>query len=295
MQLFKDRTEFIGVLICLASAIIFGLYPAAARAVYQDGGNIVLVILVTTFTRLFGLFALAKYKKLRLFPKLKEYKNSLYAGFFQAFSIIGILGGSFFMPGAVVIIIMFTYSLMLLFFSAWRGDMKLNAANIISTLIALFGLALVLKVGTEQGLSYPLIGITLAIMAAFCTFIRSYIFGHESKSRHPIVTGTEVFFVAFIILLGLLLWENPIFPETITGLIMLAAAAISLTIGSYGMFYGIAYLGPYRFSMIMKLEPVFTTIFGIFLVNDTLILSQYLGITLVLTSLISLQLFDKQK
>jgi drug/metabolite transporter (DMT)-like permease len=61
-----------------------------------------------------------------------------------------------------------------------------------------------------------------------------------------------------------------------------------------GMFYGIAYLGSYKFSMIMKLEPVFTTIFGIVLVNDVLDNVQYAGIALVLFSLIALQLFDKQ-
>ena len=294
MSVFKDRRELVGVLICIASAIIFGLYPPAARGVYQDGGNITFVILVTTFSRFSGLYLLALIKNQKLFQKFTDYKTSLYAGFFQALSIIGILGGSYFMPGGVVIIIMFTYSLMLLFFSSWRGDMVLNRANILSTLTALIGLGMVLNIN-QYGLSYPITGIALAFMAAVATFARTYIFGQQTKSRHPLVTGAETFAVACAVLVFLIFWDFPHPPASSSGYIMITIAALSLTIGSFGMFYGIAYLGAYKFSMIMKLEPVFTTIFGILLIGDFLSPIQYFGIVLVLGSLISLQLFDKQK
>ncbi len=294
MTFFKDCKELTGILICLGAAVIFGLYPPAARGVYQDGGNIVFVILVTTFCRFAGLYLFALLKNLKPFDSFTEYKTSLYAGIFQALSIIGILGGSFFMPGAVVIIIMFTYSLMLLLFSAWRREITLNAVNILSTLAALAGLGMVLNIG-QHGIAYPLIGIALAFMAAIATFARSYIFGQQSKSRHPIVTGVETFFVAFMLLLLLLLWDMPVLPETQSGYLMMAVCALALTVGSFGMFYGIAYLGAYKFSMIMKLEPVFTTLFGIMLIGDFLTTGQYIGIAIILFSLFSLQLFDKQK
>ena len=295
MIVFKDRREFIGILICVISAVIFGLYPPASRGAYQDGANITFVILVTTFCRFAGLYALAFMKKKKIFQDFHEYKTSLYAGIFQALSIIGILGGAFFMPGAVVIIIMFSYSLMLLFFSAWRKEMKLNIANITSTLTALLGLGMVLNIGSD-GFSYPLIGIALAFMAAVATFARTYIFGQQSKkARHPLVTGTETFAVASFLLLLLLFWELPEIPQSSFGGLMTATAALSLTLGSFGMFYGISYLGSYKFSMIMKLEPIFTTLFGIVLIGDVLAIPQYAGIVLVLASLISLQLFDRQK
>jgi drug/metabolite transporter (DMT)-like permease len=153
MSLFENRKEFIGVLICLASAVIYGLYPPAARGVYQEGGNITYVILVTTSCQLAGLYTLALVKKHRPFQNIFESKTSLYAGIFKAISIIGILGGAYFMPGAIVIIIMCTYSLMLLFFCAWRGDMKLNVANILSTLTALAGLGMVLNI-VEYGVAF---------------------------------------------------------------------------------------------------------------------------------------------
>lgn len=293
-SLFKNKTELTGIIICLISAMISGLYPPAARAVYLDGGNITFVVLATTFFRMVGFCIFASIKNEKIFQNLEECKTSIYAGFLQALSIIGILGGAYFLPGAVVVIIMFTYSLMLLLFSAWRGEMKLNLSNSLSTIAALLGLALVLNI-SENNTSYPIVGVLLSFMAAFATFGRIYIFGQQSKSRHPFVTGSEAFIVAFGVLSLLIFWDTPQLPETSFGIIMIIATSLSLAISSFGMFYGIAYLGPYKFSMIMKLEPVFTTLFGIILISDVLNTGQYIGIAIIVISLISLQVFDKQK
>ncbi len=43
------RKETLGVLIALASAAVFGLYPPATRGAYADGVNQAFLILFTTF------------------------------------------------------------------------------------------------------------------------------------------------------------------------------------------------------------------------------------------------------
>lgn len=291
---FKDPKESLGILIAVSSAFVFGLYPPAARVVYQEGGNVTFVILTTTFFRLAGLYAFVFVKRKGVFQNFQDYKTSLYAGAFQALSIAGILGGSFLMPGAVVISIVFTYTLMLLLFSAWKGTMRLNRVNVSATILSIFGLSMVLNAwgGTE---SYPVLGITLAFMAALSTFARTYIFEKQSRSRHPIVTGAETFTIAFLILLSFLFWRTPEIPHSLLGVVMILVASASLTVGSFGMFYGISRLGAYKFGMIVKLEPIFTTLFGILLSGDTLTPWQYAGIGLVVSSLIALQAFDRQK
>jgi len=290
----KTNKEFIGILICSMSALIFGLYPVAARVSYQEGANITLVILTTTFLRTIALYAFAKINKHKLFQRYSEFKYSFIAGLFQALSIIGIMAGSFFMPAAVVIVIMFSYSLMLLLFSVWRRNIVLNFVNVSTTILALLGLGLVLNIFQYDDLYNP-IGIGLAFLAAFGTFVRSYIYDQQSKERSPLIVGTESFLVAFALLLPLILWQMPVLPESPYGLMMVALSALSLAIGNFGMFYGIAMLGAYRFSMFMKLEPVFTTIFGVWLAKDFLETGQYWGIALVILSLMALQIFDKQK
>lgn len=294
MAIFKNRTEKIGVVVALISAIIFGLYPPASRGAYLDGANITFVILVTTFCRMASLYIFALWRDDKPFQNFQDYKISAIAGTFQAISIIGLIAGSFYLPGAVVITIMFSYALLLLVFSVARGEMRLTFANASSTIFALLGLGLVMDIGLD-GLSYPVIGIALAFMAAVATFARAYIYGKQSQSRHPITIGAEAFVVAFTILLALCWWQMPQPPETLHGLVMTGLASLSLAAGSFGMFYGIALLGAYKFGMLMKLEPIFTTLFGIWLVQDHLNTSQYVGVACVILSLIALQLFDKQK
>ncbi len=295
MNLFKNLSkETLGIIICIFSAIIFGVYPPAARAVYEDGGNIVFVVLITTFARAISLYSFALFQDKKPFSSPKESKLSFIGGFFQAISIIGILGGTFYLPGAVVIIIMFTYSLMLLFFTSWKKEMKLNSINISCTIFALVGLAFVLNVFQSEN-NYPLVGVLLAFMAAIATFSRTYIYSFQSRTRSPITIGAENFAVTSALVLLLLFYDMPIAPKTSEGILMIVLVALSLSIGSFGMFYGIAYLNAYKFSIIMKLEPIFTALFGILLLNEVLAVSQYLGITIVIASLVLIQVFDRQK
>lgn len=292
--MFQSKKELHGVLICLASAIILGLYPPAARVVYFDGGNITFVILFATFFRLAGLYGLALLNKKRILQNFHESIPVLYAGFFQAVSTIGIIGAIYFMPGVLVITIVFTYSAMLLFYSAWRKEMLLNSSNIVATLFALVGLAMALDIGNKSA-DYSLIGIGLAVVGAVATFIRVYIFGRQSIKRHPLVIGSESFFVTFTLLLFMLFWQLPQLPETSYGLLMALLAGTSIMLGSIGLFYGIAMIGAYKMSMVTKLEPIFTLFFGILIVGEVLNTHQYIGVFLVVASLLGLQIFDKQK
>lgn len=292
-QIFSNKNAHFGLLVGICTAAIMGLYPPMAKAVYEDGGNIVAVVLVTTFFRMIGMCLFSAIYREKPFKNMSESKLSLYGGILQAISVIGILGGTYFLPGAVVITIMFSHGFMLLLYSAWRGDISLNSVNISCTIIALVGLAFAMNAFSQS--SYSIVGILLSFMAAFATFARVYLFGFQSKSRSFLVVGAETFIVAFTVLLFMLIWEIPILPDTTYGMSMLIGASLSLTVGSFGLFYGISVMGAYNFSMIMKLEPIFTAFFGVLVVGSILEVSQYLGILIVVGSLIALQVLDKKK
>lgn len=294
LPLFQSKQEKIGIVICLCTAVVMGIGPPAAKLAYEDGANIAFVVLFTTFIRFIALYGFAKWKKHKLFQNSRDKKLSFWAGLFQAISVIGIFGATYFIPGPIVIIINFTYSLMLLFFSAWQGRYQLNTANIIITIITLFGLALVLDI-FHSGDQLSMIGVGLAIMSALATFARVYIFGIHDKGKSPSAIGAETFMVAIVILGLLSLWQTPTVPETLFGWGVISMAAISAALGSFGIFYGVSLLGSYRFSMISKLEPIFTALFGILLLSEVLSIVQYAGMFVVIFSLLSLQIFDKQK
>jgi drug/metabolite transporter (DMT)-like permease len=58
------------------------------------------------------------------------------------------------------------------------------------------------------------------------------------------------------------------------------------------MFYGIALVGAFQFSLMVKLEPVFTALFSWVVLSEVLNFSQYFGMLLVVGSLIAYQYYE---
>lgn len=279
----------IGIIVALLTSVIYGIYPAATRAAYADGANVVFILLLTMLIRAIMMTSFCCLKRQPIFDSKKYTKKALLAGFCQAVSVIGVLGGVAFLPGPVVLIILFSHTLMLLFFMAYRKEVRLNYMTFGATLLALVGLALVLNVW-ETKTDANLIGIALAFMAAIATACRIYLFGQQMDVRSPAVVGAETFIVAFGFLLLLLFWRLPVAPETLAGYGWALLASLSLGIASFGTFYGIALLGSFRLSLFAKSEPIFTTLFSIWFLGEGLSLIQYAGMAVVIGSLVTYQI-----
>ena len=292
LQTAQRKTQ-IGLLISIGAAISFGLYPAAAKAAYAGGANPTTVIIITTFARAVALvvFCLAFGKP--ILPGRDHLKAVLTGGLCQALSIFGIIASLAYLPAPVTIILMFTHTLMLMLFMGYRGELQLNRSVVFMTVIALLGVSFVVDVW-EHTENLNILGISLALLAAVATASRLYVFGKEVLLQHPIVVGAQIFSVASATTLLLCFFSAPTLPQTTLGFWWIAACSASLVVGTFGMFYGIALLGTFQWSLMAKLEPVFTAIFALIIVQEVLSLQQYFGIALVLFSLIGYQLLTQR-
>jgi drug/metabolite transporter (DMT)-like permease len=115
------------------------------------------------------------------------------------------------------------------------------------------------------------------------------------KNTPDSIVGAQVFAYASICSLAVMFWQWPVFPVSIVGFTYLALCVISLGLGSICMFYGISLIGSFKFSLFTKLEPVFTCLYSYMIISETLHPSQYLGIGLVLGSLIVYQLLEGRR
>lgn len=290
-----------GVWIAVVSAMLYGLYPPAARAVYGDGGNAVFLMILTTFLRaaFLGVFCLARREV--PFSSVQDRKLALAAGFFQALSIIGIFSALTFLPGPLVIVIVFTHTLMLLFFMAWRGEVQLDSFTIATAAVALAGLVFVLDVAGHLGTGDVartqgfLLGIGLSFLSAVATFVRVYLYGRLVTARSPTVVGTENFITALFFLLPVALFVSPQLPQTATGFFWAGMAGASLALASLAMFYGIRALGAFRYSLFLKLEPVFNALFSVAFLHEILKGSQYAGMAVVIGTLALYQYIEHRR
>lgn len=275
----------------VVSAALFGLYPNASRAAYADGASVVFVMLVFVFMRAFLLSSFSLIKGRVLFVTKSDKRDALVTGFWQALTMIGMYFGFFYIEAPVVVIILFSHTLMLLFFMAWKGEIKLNKAILASTVFAFIGLAFVIDLWSVQSAS-NWIGIGFSFLAAVSTVSRLYVFDRQTKTRNPGVVGAECLILTFILLLPMIFLQSPIPPQTLAGWGWVLGGGLCIGLGTFGMFYGIALMGSFKWSLFLKMEPIFTTLFSAILIHEYLKPSQYLGIALVLVSLVAYQVHD---
>lgn len=278
----------LGLLLAVAASILFGLYPPAVRAVYAKGGDAVFMMLASTWARALGLAAYCLLTRRPLFQTREDTRQAAIGGVFQALTTAAIMAALTFMPGPLVIMVVFTHSLMLLLFLVWKGEVRLDAATLGTTLTALGGLGLVLDIWHAQPVT-NLWGIALAFAAALTMVMRMYVYGQQTRERNPAVVGAENFLLAALFILLVLLFKWPRLPQSGVGQgwVLLACAAMALA--TFIMFYGISLLGSFGWSLFAKLEPIFTALFSLWLIHEILKPHQYLGMVVIVASLVFYQ------
>lgn len=283
-----------GLVCALLAALTYGVAPAFTRAAYAEGVNAAFMILFVTWVRAVTMITPCLIGRVRLFPDAAYTRKSIYGGIWQAVSIFGITTSLVLLPAPLVIVVVFSHTLMLLLFLALRGETKLDATNLLSTVAALFGLSLVLDIWHPQPHD-QWIGFGLAFMSAFATANRLYVYGHQTKERNPSAVGAENFIVAGLLIIPIALLMGPQMPHNLSGWLFTVAGSLATAAASFFMFYGISLLGSFQYSLMAKTEPIFSSLFSVMILGEVLKTAQYVGIALVVGSLVAYQVVQKRK
>ncbi len=283
-----------GLVLAVFSALIYGLCPAPARAVYADGANAVFVVLVAIAVRSLAMGGYCAYKKFRLFAPGTNWRRTLVSGFCQALSVTGTMSSLLYLESAVTWIILFSHPMLILLIQSWRDKKTLTPMTLGLTVTAFIGLTFVLDVwNTQSELSW--IGVGLAAMGGVSTAARTYIYGKQVTKTSPFVVGAENYIVALCFLIALLFWKRPVPPETVQGFGWLLVTLSSMIIGSFCTFVGIAKMGSFHWSLLSKMELVFVTLLSAVLFGEHLRTIQYVGIAVVLGALLLYQQQERGK
>jgi drug/metabolite transporter (DMT)-like permease len=283
-----------GYLLVLLAALSFGIYPAASQLAYQGGANPISLIVISTALRTLALLIAAVGKGYSAGDIYRDSFQAIGSGFLQAVSIFGIIASLRYIPGPVMITIVFSHTLMLLVLLAWRGQERLTFLSVSTSLLALLGICLVVDlVGNTDRIEWR--GVTLAFIAALATASRMYAYGNQVKTAAPEIVGARAFSIATMFTLPLLLWEPPNLPTSLESVLWFALACASLMAGTVFSFKGLGIIGSFRTSLMLKIEPVLTCGYSWLMLGQLLSGSQYLGIGLVLFSLGAYQFLENRQ
>lgn len=285
----------LGILFTFCSAVLFGFYPSAARAVYADGGNAVFMMIVTTACRAAALWGMTLGTQDRVFRTAGSLRPAMTGGLLQALSSTCVFSALMLLPAPIVLIIYFSHTLLLMIYLILRKEMKPSLSAAVTTGIALLGLSFVLDVWSQKGLSdMSLLGLGLSVAAAVVGMLRLQTYGEQAKTRPAVTIGAEAFIFAALFISLNMLYAAPAFPATASGWLWALGGSLSIAIGGVTMFLAIARLGAFQFSLFLKLEPVFTTFFAAVLIHEYLLPHQYAGIVLIVGSLIAYQYLEQR-
>lgn len=284
----------LGVFVTLVAFAISSIYPTATKFAYADGANTIFVLWISMFIRTIVLMCACAVTRRPIFDSRAYQKVSCLAGGLQALSAAGVIIALAFLPVALVGTVAATHTLVLLLFMGARGEASFSPMTLVITLSALVGLTFVLDVWHQQPVA-NWIGIALSIMASVTAAARVYIFGKQMSARNPAVVGAESSLFASLFVLLLAFWQVPVVPETINGLGWSLLCGLAIGLGAIGMFFGIALLGSFRWSLLSKVEPIFMALYAVVLMDEYLNPSQYFGVSVVIASLVAYQIFSHRK
>ena len=288
MQSQKLTTDRSGLALAVGVAILFGFYPPCLHVVYAAGGNASFVALVIVWARAMGLTIHCLIRRKPMFETREDIRQGFIGGFFQAISSGFTMLALDYLQGSLVVIILYTHTLMLLFFMVWKRDIKFSFLTMTIVATALTGLSLVLDIWHQQT-GTNMLGMGFAFIAAAAIVPRLYVYGTQTMERDPAVVGAENFLIAAILTLPVLFIQIPAAPQTLAGNAWMFIGATTLATGTFYTFYGIAALGSFSWSLLQKLQPVFTALISALLISEILKPHQYVGMLLVLTSLVFYQ------
>ena len=278
-------------------ALAIGLMPSAAKIAYQEGANPLAAIVLRSLIGFLGigLYMVIRQQKFRIgWPAIRF---SSLTGITQAFNSLGIMGSIAYIDINVAALIIFCFPFWVAIYNHFSGTSKLTPAIFSCFAVALIGLGLAL--GLEIGnLSIP--GLSLALLGMFSMAVMIIIVAHSATKIGPVtanffMTGWTFLYFLLIALIApaLELLEPASFPVTSKGWIAILGTGASFSLGYVLFFLGAAIIGTTRASILSISEPIMIILVAIVLVGEWLTPVQWLGVVIVVGSLLVLELPKK--
>lgn len=266
-----------GYLLIITSAIGFGLMPIFVSYAYDSEVSLTtLLFLRFAFTSII-FFAYIFLKKIKININRSQLLYLILLG-----GILYTLQSTFYfssikyIPASLAVLLLYLYPVFVAILSFFINKEKLSLKLFISIAISLTGMILVLG---APSLEINFVGILLALGAAI---IYSFyiIFGNRMALQlSPIITSAFIaLFASLSLLIGGLFTKTLSFDFNSSGWIpILGTTLFSSTIAMIAFFKGMNIIGPTKASILSMVEPVITIIFSIFLLHDTMSVTQFIG------------------
>ena len=283
-----------GYLYVFGCASSFGLITTLAKLTYDEGASPQTVVFfrILAGSLLMGIWSAYSHRKnlKHVIRKSLQKANLPIAllvfviGSCIAGMSLGYLGSVKYIPVSLSVLLFFTFPFWVLLLNFFIHGIVVNRLKLVAFVLAFAGLSLCLG-PTWDVLEWW--GITLVLGGSLCS--AGMIVG-ASEATHKIPMSDLVFLSNTIgaLFVGLILYITDSFSLTQTsgGWSGIAAICILFVIGQLSLFSATKYIGSAQTSLMLNIEPLVSILAAIILLGESLVLSQTMGVVVILVALI---------
>ena len=190
----------------------------------------------------------------------------------------------------LAILVFYFYPLLTGLYAWITGQEKLTRGLLVGLIGGFAGLVIALEVTADiSNLFGLLLAAAASLLMATNALLSSRILTPQnsmSVTLHMHIASALIFVIAFIII------GDADLPQNTWGWVSYFSVPIFYMIGVTAFFYGISCIGAVRASVIMNLEPIGSITLGFIVLGQILSLSQLIGATCVIVSLIGIKTLD---
>jgi len=290
------KSHYKGYILIILSAVIFGFMPIGAKIVYEGGGNSFSLVFYRSVFALPTLFILILRKKdVSMSITKEEFKKItiLVVGGLALTPILLFSAYNYISSGTATVV-HFVYPIFVLLGCAIFFGEKINNIKRICVVLCMAGIIFLsspLELGSILGLSLSFIsGISYA-------FYIIYLDKSGLKNMYHFKLGFYAAIVGCIVMLIFTLATGKlVITMTPKAWIATIIFANAITVGAVVLFQiGVQTINSQKAAILSTFEPITSIIIGVLFMGEVLTFKIAVGSILILTSVIILTVFDKEK
>lgn len=270
----------LGLGITFLSALFFSLITTFARITYDSGSNPATQVLLRSLCMMLALSALQLLAGRGVLPPRRVIPTTLALAVCIFLMSFGYLSSVAYISISLAVLLLYTFPLMVGVASPLLGRERMTWIKAICLIGAFSGLVVASWTGFGA-LDWR--GIVFALAGAAGVSGISLFGGQAMAKAHPFVmNATMNLWVALAVGAYLAAYGGLALPQTPLGWLATAGVCVCYTLGALLLFMGLTMISPAQSALTLNLEPLFSTLAAILLLNETVGAQQWIGMIMLL-------------
>ena len=285
-----SNNQSASVITAILAAFFFSLAATVVPYFYKVGGTVFLLLSV----RYVSTFLLASI--LNKSPKKTKNKSThtrlILISIFQALFISSYMYSIKLIPLSLAVVVIYTFPIITFFVNSLIKSRSIDFLSVAALLVSLFGIWVLVQGDSSD---WNMWGVFWGLVASCAQVTVNILSRHESvESGWGLVKYITILPALIFVCIYFVVTSDPISSVSSEMLMWSILSAMGMSGGFYFFFKSISIVGPVRTSNVMYLEPVFTILLGVMLLQDALGINQWIGMSIIFIATISLERWGKK-